>query len=160
MSYSWVERMSERINIKNRRAYFDYEILDKFEAGIMLTGTEVKSIRDGKASIAEAYCYITSKGELLIRNMHIAEYTQGSHNNHDTTRLRKLLLHKREIEKIQNKVKEKTMTIIPLRVYLNDRGIAKMEIGVGRGKKTFDKRDSIKAKENKRNLDRVLKRFR
>ncbi len=151
--------MSKDINIKNRRAYFDFEILEKFEAGIMLTGTEVKSIRDGKASIAEAYCFVTSDGELFIKNMHIAEYTEGSHNNHDTTRLRKLLLHKREIERIQNKAKEKTMTIIPLRVYLNDRGIAKMEIGIGRGKKQFDKRQTIKEKENKRNLDRVLKRF-
>lgn len=151
--------MSENLNIKNRRAFYDYEILDKYEAGMKLTGTEIKSIRDGKASIAEAYCFVTSKGELFVKNMHIAEYVQGSHYNHDTTRQRKLLLHKREIERIQNKVKEKTFTIVPLRVFINDRGFAKMEIGVGRGKKSFDKRQSIKAKENKRNLDRVMREY-
>ena len=149
----------EKVDIKNRRAYFDFEITDKYEAGIMLTGSEVKSIRTGKVTLGEGFCFISAKGELFIRNIHISEYSHGSDNNHEPTRTRKLLLHKRELEKIHAKVKEKGVTIIPLRLYEGNRGILKMEIGIGKGKKTVDKRQNIKEKENKRQIDRVLKQY-
>lgn len=151
--------MAEKnINITNRRAYFDFEILEKLTAGIMLTGTEIKSIREGKANINEGFCFI-HKDELFIRNMHITEYSHGSHYNHEPLRQRKLLLTGKEIKKWGNKVKEKGLTIVPLKVLINERGYAKMEIGLAKGKKTHDKRETLKAKDSKREMDRVMKRY-
>ncbi|MFC2111080.1 SsrA-binding protein SmpB [Bacteroidota bacterium] len=145
--------MSNRINIKNKKARYEYFLSDEFTAGIQLSGTEIKSIRAGKTSIAEAYCTFI-KDELFIRNMHIAEYTQGSYNNHDPKRDRKLLLTKRELKKIAAKTVEKGLTIIPIRLYISESGFAKIEIAIGRGKKYFDKRDTIKSKDIQRDLDR------
>ncbi len=144
------------MNIKNRRAYFDYEIVEKFTAGIILTGTEIKSVRNGEATINEAYC-IFKKDELHIKGMNIAEYVFANLNNHDPMRVRKLLLNKRELNKLQTKTKEKGFTIIPLHMFLSERGFAKLEIGLGRGKKTHDKRDTIKARDSKREIDRIKK---
>lgn len=149
----------DRINIRNKRAGFDFEIIQSFEAGIMLTGSEIKSIRDGGGSINESFCLIRD-GELYIKNMNIPEYSHGSYSNHEPTRLRKLLLKKRELERITSKIKEKGLSIIPVRVFINERGFAKMEVALARGKKKFDKRDSLKQKETKREMDRVLKKYR
>ncbi|MDX2002620.1 MAG: SsrA-binding protein SmpB [Chitinophagales bacterium] len=148
--------MSLTVNIENRRAYFEYEILQKFSAGMMLTGTEIKSIKAGKANINEAYC-VFQKDELFIKNMHISEYTLGTHYNHDPLRLRKLLMNKKELEKLHAKVKERGQTIIPLKIYLSERGFAKLDIALAKGKKTHDKRESIKAKDTKRDLQRVIR---
>lgn len=145
------------INIKNKRATFDFEILDKYVAGIVLTGTEIKSIRAGKASLTDSFCFETN-GEVWIKNMYIAEYFYGSYNNHNTRRDRKLLLNKKEIQKLQKTGKETGFSIIPLRVFINDRGLAKVEIAVGRGKKMYDKRQSIKEREDKRNMARMFKK--
>lgn len=147
----------QNINIKNRKARFQYEILDKYEAGMKLLGTEIKSIRDGKASLAESYCYFKD-GELYVKNMHIAEYSHGNIQNHDPLRERKLLLHKRELEKLLSKMeKGGNSTIVPLRVFINEKGFAKMEIALATGKKLHDKRDSIKEKDMKRDMDRRMK---
>ena len=148
--------MKITVNIQNRRAYFEYEVMDQYTAGIMLTGTEIKSIKEGKANINEAYC-VFQQGELFIKNMHITEYKLGTHYNHDPLRLRKLLLKGRELTKMLTKVKEKGLTIIPLKIFLSERGYAKMDIALAKGKKVHDKRDSIKNKDNKRDLDRVMK---
>jgi SsrA-binding protein len=149
----------QNVNISNRRAYFDFEILDKLTAGIMLTGTEIKSIREGKANINEAFCIVTKDDELFIRNMHITEYSRGSYYNHEPLRPRKLLLNKKEIVRWGSKIKEKGLTLVPLKVFLSDRGFVKIEIGLAKGKKTHDKRDSIKAKDSKREIERVMKRY-
>lgn len=147
----------QNINIKNRKARFQYEILDKFEAGMKLLGTEIKSIREGKASLQESYCYFKD-GELFVKNMHIAEYSHGNIQNHDPLRERKLLLHKRELDKLESKMeKGGNSTIVPLRVFINDRGFAKMQIALATGKKLHDKRDSIKEKDMKRDMDRRMK---
>lgn len=147
----------QNINIKNKKARFEYHIEEKYEAGIKLLGTEIKSIRDGKASLVESYCYFND-GELYIKNMHIAEYSHGNINNHEPLRERKLLLHKRELEKLQkNMEKGGNSTIVPLRLFLNDRGFAKVEIALATGKKLYDKRNSIKEKDIKREMDRKLK---
>ena len=146
----------QNINIKNRRASYDYELTDTYTAGIQLTGTEIKSIRAGKASLNEAFC-IFKKEELYVRNMHIAEYTKGNIYNHDPLRERKLLLKKRELSKLQSKIKEKGLTIIPTRLFISDRGFAKLDIALGKGKKSFDKRESIKQKDTKRELEKALK---
>lgn len=148
----------QNINISNRRAYFDFEILEKLTAGIMLTGTEIKSIREGKANINDGFCF-THKGGLYIRNMHIDEYSLGTHYNHEPKRQRTLLLNKKEVKRWSNKVKEKGLTIVPLKIFISERGFAKLEIGLAKGKKTHDKRDSIKAKDSKREIDRVMKRY-
>lgn len=149
--------MSKELNIKNRKAYFEYEIKDKYVAGMQLTGTEIKSIRDGKATIAEAYCTFR-KDELYVKNMHISEYEKTSARaNHDPIRLRKLLLNRKELDKLQAAVKEKGQTIIPLKVFLSERGFAKLEIGLAQGKKLHDKRQSIKEKDTKREIDRAMK---
>ncbi|MCW5908692.1 MAG: SsrA-binding protein SmpB [Chitinophagales bacterium] len=148
-----------RINIRNKRAGFDFEILQSFEAGIVLTGSEIKSIRNGGGSINEAFCIIRD-GELFIKNMNIPEYSHGSYANHEPTRLRKLLLKKRELEKIDAKIREKGFSIIPVRLFMSERGFAKMEVALARGKKKFDKRDSLKQKETKREMERVLKKYR
>lgn len=144
------------INIKNRRASFDYEIIETFDAGIVLTGTEIKSIRQGKAGLTDTYCLVIN-GELWVKNMYIAEYSQGSYNNHLTHRDRKLLLNKKEIQKIAKAAEQPGFSIVPLRVFLNDRGFAKMVIAIARGKKLFDKRQSIKEREDKRAMERMFK---
>ena len=147
---------SQDINIKNKRAYFEYEVLEKFVAGIQLAGTEIKSIRSSKASIVEAYCRFT-KDELYVVNMNISEYDFGNINNHEARRDRKLLLTKKELEKLQKKTKESGLTIVPLKMFLNDRGIAKLEIGLAKGKKTYDKRETLKQKDARRDMDRAMK---
>lgn len=150
-------KIEKNINILNRRARFEYELLDELEAGIVLTGTEIKSLRSSKASITEAFCQIID-GELYIINMSIDEYKLGTYYNHKTKRERKLLVHSRELDKLERKLKDAGNTIIPLKMYINDRGKAKVLIALARGKKLFDKRQTIKDRENKRNLDRVLKK--
>ena len=149
--------MQKHINIKNRKARFNYELLDKYTAGIVLTGTEIKSIRSGKASIAESFCEFNDKGELFVINMNIEEYAFGNYRNHRPKAERKLLLNKRELKSLQKDVQIKGLSIIPLRLFINDRGFAKMEIALGKGKKLYDKRDTIRDRDNKRNLDRVKK---
>lgn len=145
------------INIKNKRATFDYELLDTYTAGLVLTGTEIKSIRLGKASLVDTFC-IFEKEALWVRNMNISEYFYGSYNNHAARRDRKLLLNKKELKKILRSVKETGYTIVPTRLFLNDRGLAKLNIAVARGKKQYDKRQSLKEKDDKRMLDRVMKK--
>lgn len=148
----------DHINIKNRKARFQYEIHDTFVAGIMLLGTEIKSIREGKVSLVESYCYFSAKGEMFLKNMHIGEYSHGNINNHEPLRERKLLLHKKEISKLQEKVeKGGNMTIIPLRLFVNDGGLAKVEVALASGKKLHDKRNSIKDRDIKREMDRQIK---
>lgn len=148
---------TNQINIKNRRATFDYEIGDTFTAGIVLTGTEIKSIRKGKAGLTDTFCFINN-GEVWVKNMYIAEYEYGSYNNHVSRRDRKLLLNKKEINTLQKYNQQSGFSIIPLKVFLNERGLAKMVIGVGRGKKAYDKRQSIKEREDKRIMDRMMKK--
>ena len=148
---------AKNINIKNRRASFDYEIGDTYTAGLVLTGTEIKSIRGGKASLADSYCVIDNN-EVWVKGMNISEYFYGSYNNHTAKRDRKLLLNRKEIAKLRKASEDPGYTIVPLRIFINDRGYAKLVIGVGRGKKQFDKRQSIKEREDKRYLDRVMKR--
>lgn len=149
--------VSSQVNIKNRRASFDYEITETFTAGIVLTGTEIKSIRGGKAGLTDTYCII-EHGEVWVKNMYIAEYDFGSYNNHLARRDRKLLLSRKEISKLAKASEAPGFTIVPLRLFISDRGFAKLVIGVGRGKKAFDKRQSIKEREDKRMLDRMLKK--
>jgi len=144
------------IVIKNKKASYDYEFLEKFIAGIRLTGTEIKSIRLGKATLADSYCFF-SGGELFIRGMHIAEYYWGNINNHDPLRERKLLLKKRELKRIDRKIKESALTIIVTKVFINERGLAKAEIAISKGKKQYDKRQTIKKKDSERELDRARK---
>lgn len=149
---------ANNINIKNRRAYFDFEILEKFYAGIQLAGTEIKSIRAGKASLVDSFCFFI-KGELWVKGMNIAEYFYGTYNNHQPVRERKLLLQKKELIKLERKTKESGLTIIPLRLFINERGYAKLEIALAKGKKLHDKRDSLKEKDTNREMDRAVKRF-
>jgi len=141
---------------KNKKAYFSYEILEKHTAGIKLQGSEVKSIKDNKVSIAEAYCFITG-GEMFIKGMHVAEYKQGgTHFNHEPVRDRKLLLKKKEIKKLSEKMLQKGLTIVPLELILSDTGLVKLEIGLAKGKNLYDKRSSIKAKDAKREMERDI----
>ena len=149
---------ANRINIKNRRASFEYELLDKFVAGMQLTGTEIKSIRNGKANIADAFC-VFDKDELVVRNMHIDHYEQGGIYNHEYKRDRKLLLQRVELNKLQKKLKDQGMTIVPLKVFISDSGYAKLEIALAKGKKLYDKRQDLKQKESKREADRAMKRY-
>jgi len=142
--------------LRNRQAYHEYFIDAKYEAGMVLLGTEVKSLRGGRASFNDSYCLI-HKGEILIKSLHIAEYSHGTVNNHDPLRDRKLLLEKREIKKIEAKLKEKGYTLVPLRIFFNDKNLAKIEIGLARGKKLYDKRESIKQKDVEREMKRYLK---
>ncbi len=144
------------VNIRNKRATFDYEILDTWTAGIVLTGTEIKSLRTGKAGLTDSFC-IFDKGELWTKNVYIAEYFYGTYNNHNAHRDRKLLLTRKELRALVQDSKEPGLTIVPLRLYINDKGYAKMEIALCRGKKEFDKRDSIKEKEDRRMMDRAFK---
>lgn len=146
------------VNIKNKKAYFEFEIIDKYDAGIVLRGSEIKSVRDAKVSMSDAYCYFKDE-ELWIKNLNISEFKQATVWQHEPLRIRKLLLQKKEINKLLAKVKERGFTIIPLRMYLNEHGLAKMEIALARGKKVHDKRESIKAKDEKRDLDRSLRNY-
>lgn len=145
------------VNIKNRRATFDYAIGDTFTAGLVLTGTEIKSIRQGKASLADTFCYVNN-GEVWIKNMYIAEYFYGTYNNHTERRERKLLLNRKEIRQLEKNGKEAGFTIVPLRLFINDRGYAKLVIGIGRGKKEYDKRQSIKEREDARAMARAFQK--
>lgn len=146
------------IQIKNRKARFEYEILDKYTAGIVLKGTEIKAIREGKASIAESFCEFAN-GELFVINMTIQEYSHASHYSHNPKSERKLLLNRSELKKLEKEVKNSGLTIIPLLLFTNDRGLAKLEIALCRGKKQYDKRESIKERDSKRNLRRIQKAF-
>jgi len=148
---------SDNIVIKNKKASHDYEFLDKYIAGIKLTGTEIKSIRLGKAALTDSFCLFRG-GELYIKGMHISEYWWGNMNNHDPIRERKLLLNKRELRKMEKKVKETGLTIIVIKVFINDRGLAKAEIATARGKKEYDKRQILKRKDSERELDRFRKK--
>lgn len=148
--------ISSQINIKNKRASFEYHLLDKYVAGLQLLGTEIKSIREGKANINDSFCSFFEDG-LYIRNMHIAEYSFGSFYNHEAKRDRKLLLTKRELKKLKDKGEEKGFTIVPLRIFINERGYAKIEIALAQGKKDYDKRETLKERDSKRELDRVMK---
>lgn len=151
--------MQKRINIQNKKARFEYEILDQFTAGIVLTGTEIKSIRNSKASIAESFCEFNEKGELFVVNMYIEEYAFGTRFNHRPRGSRKLLLNKRELKKLNKEVKNTGLTIVPLKLFINEKGFAKMLIALARGKKLYDKRETLKDRDNKRDLDRVKKSF-
>jgi SsrA-binding protein len=142
--------------LKNRSAYFEFAIEDKYIAGMVLTGTEIKSIREGRVSFNDSFCYF-SKGELFVKSMHIAEYSHGSYANHDPVRERKLLLQRKELKKIEKRMQERGYTVVPLRIFLTEKGLAKMEIGLGKGKKLHDKRDSIKSREVDRELRRNFK---
>jgi SsrA-binding protein len=144
------------INIKNKKAWHDYEILDKFVAGIQLTGTEIKSIRAGKASLVDAYCFFNN-GELYVKGMHITEYDFGNINNHFPKRDRKLLLTHRELRKLEKNIREKGLTIIALKIFIAESSYAKLEIGLARGKKEYDKREDLKKKDSRREIDRMMK---
>lgn len=145
------------INIKNRRATFDYEIVETFTAGMVLTGTEIKSIRGGHASLVDTFCYVNN-GEVWVKNMNIAEYFYGTYNNHATRRDRKLLLNRKEIDRLERSGREAGFTIVPLRLFINQRGLAKLVIGIGRGKKAYDKRQSIREREDRRSMARVMQK--
>ena len=151
--------MQKTINILNKKAKFQYEILDKYTAGIVLTGTEIKSIRNSKASIAESFCEFNEQSELFVINMTIEEYLYGTYYNHKPKAERKLLLNKKELKKLQKEAQNTGLTIIPLRLFINEKGFAKLDIALAKGKKLFDKRDSIKDRENKVRLDRIKKSF-
>ena len=151
--------MQTNINIKNKRARFEYEILDKYTAGIVLSGTEIKSIRYGRASITESFCEFNDKGELFVINMQVDEYSHGSHYNHLPKAARKLLLNKRELKKLDREVKTSGLTIVPLNLFINEKGFAKMNIALAKGKKLYDKRETIKDRDNKRDLARIKKSF-
>ena len=151
--------MQKRINIQNKKARFEYEILDQFTAGIVLTGTEIKSIRNSKASIAESFCEFNEKGELFVVNMYIEEYAFGTRFNHRPRGSRKLLLNKRELKKLNKEVRNTGLTIVPLKLFINEKGFAKLKIALAKGKKLYDKRETIKDRDNKRDLDRVKKNF-
>ena len=148
--------ISAQVNIKNKRASFEYHLIDRYTAGVQLLGTEIKSIREGKANINDSFCSFFAY-DLYIRNMHIAEYSFGSFYNHESKRDRKLLLSKKELKKLREKGEEKGFTIVPLKIFINERGFAKIEIALAQGKKDFDKRETIKERESKRELDRVMK---
>ena len=149
--------MGNSIKIKNKRISWEFYLIEKIIAGIVLSGTEIKSIRNGKASLADSYCYFEGH-ELFVRGMHIAEYSFASYNNHLAKRDRKLLLNARELRKLHVKVKEKSMTIVPVMLFINEKGFAKLEIALARGKHFYDKRNSLKEKDTKREIDRHLKR--
>lgn len=150
--------MQKNVNILNRRARFDYEILEKYTAGIVLAGSEIKSIRLGKASIAESFCEFSNM-ELFVINMHIEEYAYSTHFNHKAKTERKLLLNKKELKSLHKSVQNKGLTIIPLRLFTNEKGLAKLEIALCRGKKNYDKRETIKDRDTKRDLDRLKKSY-
>lgn len=148
--------MKNDIQIKNKRAYFDYHVIENFNAGIALLGTEIKAIRQGKANMSDAFCMFIGN-TLYVRNLHISEYSHSSFYHHDIKRDRVLLMQKKELKKLKAKSEEKGYTIVPLRIFTNERGFAKVEIALAQGKKEFDKRDSIKDRESKREMDRAMK---
>lgn len=150
------EKKPKKIEVVNRRAEYEYFFIDTYEAGIMLQGTEIKSIRNGNVNLTDAYC-VFQNGELYVRSLFISEYKYGTYANHEPRRTRKLLLRKNELRKLEKKVKEKGFTIVPYKLYLTDRGFAKLEIVLAQGKKSYDKRETIKERENKRELDRIKK---
>ncbi|MBS1558657.1 MAG: SsrA-binding protein SmpB [Bacteroidetes bacterium] len=148
------DRFSNDINIRNKQASFQYELLDKYVAGIQLMGTEIKSIREGKVNLQDGYCYFNN-GECFVKGINITAYAQGTHYNHEAARERKLLLKKPELKKLESKVEEKGLTLVPTRLFINERGLAKLEIALGKGKKLHDKRESIKDRDIKRELSRI-----
>lgn len=152
-----MEKLKNDIVIKNKRATFDYELIDKYQAGIVLVGTEIKSIRLGKASLVDTFCYFNDD-ELWVKNMNVSEYFYGTYNNHLPKRDRKLLLTRRELMKLHRQTKETGFTIVPVKLFFNEKGYAKLEIAVAKGKKEYDKRDSLKEKDDKRQMDRAMKR--
>ena len=154
------KQFKNTINIRNKRARFDYEILDKYIAGIQLVGTEIKAIREGKASLADSFCEFNDRGELFVVNMFINEYSHGTHYNHQPKRERKLLLKKKELKKLKREVDKSGLTIVPLRMFITDKGWAKMEIGLARGRKKYDKRELLKERDIKRQLDQIRKEYR
>ena len=146
-----------KVNIKNKRAAHDFLLMDKYTAGIVLTGTEIKSIRQGKASLVDTFCYVHN-GEVWVKNMYVAQYKEGSYNNHVERRDRKLLLNAREIRKIQSTVKQPGFSIVPTLIFLNEKGLAKLDIYIARGKKEYDKRETLKEKEDRRDMQRAFKK--
>lgn len=148
----------QKIESRNKKASFEYFLLDTFVAGMQLLGTEIKAIREGKSNLTDAFCFFVD-GELFVKNLHIAEYSHGAYANHEPRRVRKLLLNKKELKKIQGKLKEKGLTIVPVNLFVNEKGLAKLEISIAKGKKLFDKRDTIKTKDVKRQLDRIKKSY-
>jgi len=148
------KRFTNDINIRNKRAGFEFELLDKYVAGLVLMGSEIKSIKEGKVNLQDGYCYF-NQGELFVKGISISPYTQGSHYNHEAARERKLLLKRSELKKLEAKVEEKGLTLVPTRLFINDRGYAKLEIALARGKKIHDKRDSIKERDLKRELSKI-----
>ena len=157
MAKSLIPNKGENINIKNKRAEFEYILLDKYTAGLVLTGTEIKSIRQGKASLVDTYCLI-HHGEVWVKNMYIAHYKQGSYNNHIERRDRKLLLTSREIRKLEQSVKSPGFSIVPVLLFVDEKGLAKLDIHLVRGKKEYDKRETMKAKDDRREIDRQFKK--
>lgn len=152
--------MQKKINIQNKRARFEYELLDQYTAGIVLTGTEIKSIRNSQASISECFCEFNDKGELFVVNMYIEVYAFGTRYNHAPRGSRKLLLNKRELKKLHREVQNVGLTIVPVKLFINEKGFAKLNIALARGKKLYDKRETIKDRDNQRNLARIKKDFR
>ena len=150
--------MASKINIKNKKALFEFELLDKFTAGIVLTGTEIKSIRASKVSFVDSYCVLVNR-ELFVKGIHISEYEHGGHYNHEPKRDRKLLLNRTEINKIEKKIKDKGFTVVPVKIFIDENGYAKMEIAIGRGKKQFDKREDLKQKDAKLEIKRLSKTY-
>lgn len=148
---------ANQVNIKNRKANFNYEIGDTYTAGMVLTGTEIKSIREGKANLTDSYCMVEN-GEVWVKGMHISEYFYGTYNNHAVRRDRKLLLNKKEIQKIARQAEVAGFTIVPIKIFINEKGYAKMIIGIGKGKRQYDKRQTLKEKEDKRNIERFFKK--
>lgn len=147
----------KKISVKNKKAYFDYEILEEYVAGIVLTGTEIKSIRLGKAALTDCYCFFVDH-ELYVRGMNVSEYPWGSYNNHQPKRDRKLLLTRRELGKLERALQDKGLTVVGLRLFVNDKGLAKLVVGLARGRKAYDKRDYLKEKDARREMDRFRKR--
>jgi SsrA-binding protein len=151
--------MQKKVNILNKKAKFQYEVLDRYSAGIVLSGTEIKSIRSSHASIAESFCEFNERGELFVINMTIQEYVYGNYYNHAPKAERKLLLNKKELKKLRKEVQNSGLTIIPLRLFINENGYAKLDIALAKGKKLYDKRETMKDRDNKRDLDRIKKNF-
>ncbi|MEE0911301.1 MAG: SsrA-binding protein SmpB [Paludibacteraceae bacterium] len=152
-----MEKLKNSVLIRNKRASFDYELVDFYKAGIVLVGTEIKSIRLGKASLVDTFCFFNN-GELWVKNMNISEYFYGTYNNHLPRRDRKLLLSKKELLKIRRQTKDTGFTVVPTKLFINEKGLAKLEIAVAKGKKSYDKRDALKENDDKRNMDRAMKR--
>lgn len=151
--------LQKNVKIKNKKAKFEYEFLDTYKAGIVLAGTEIKAIREGKASIAESFCEFNSKGELFVINMTVQEYSHATHFNHDPKSTRKLLLNRSELKKLEKEVKNSGLTIVPLLLFTNEKGLAKIQIALARGKKQYDKRETMKERDTKRDLSRIKKAF-